>query len=525
MGGSGGSGGAAGMPAAVGGSGGGSGADGTGGGPAAGTGAGGAGSGGTTGNGGGATSGGTGGASGRGGRAMGGNAGSTTAGGAGGTAGRGGSGGAPQVDLPPGVTALFPGPNATSVCKDAQLRLTFAAPPSLGNAGTIQVLSEGGSVVASVNMATMSVSDSIGGQTFTLGRPAYVDGNTAVIYLPTQKLAYGQTYSVTVPQGAIVPSGGGAFSITGANTWRFSTAAAAPSSLSNVGVALDGSAPFCSVQGAIDALPSNNTQATTITVAAGRYHEVVYWKSKSNITLHGASRKDTIVLGTNNNNLNPSTKTRALVGADSSQGLVFENLTIQNLTPQGGSQAEALRLEGCTHCTIRDADILSLQDTLLWSGTLYAKNCYIAGNVDFVWGKGAVYFDQCEIKTVGRSGYVVQARNETSGYGYVFVDSKITSDAGITGSVLARIDVSEYPGSHVAYVNCKIGSHISKAGWTITGGSPSSSLRFWEYQNTDLDGKALDVSGRVAGSTHISASQAATMRDPSAVLGGWQPPQ
>ena len=32
------------------------------------------------------------------------------------------------------------------------------------------------------------------------------------------------------------------------------------------------------------------------------------------------------------------------------------------------------------------------------------------------------------------------------------------------------------------------------------------------------------VSKRLAGSTQISASQAATMRDPSAVLGGWQPP-
>ena len=278
------------------------------------------------------------------------------------------------------------------------------------------------------------------------------------------------------------------------------------------------------MQGAIDALPNNNSAATTITLADGNYHEVVYWKSKSNITIHGQSRGGSVILGTNNNNLNPSTKGRALVGADSSQGLVFENLTIHNLTPQGGSQAEALRLEGCTHCTVRDADILSLQDTLLWSGTLYAKNCFIAGNVDFVWGTGAAYFDSCEIKTVGRNGYVVQARNGTSGYGYVFVDSKITSDAGITGSVLARIDVSAYPGSHVAYVNCAIGPHISSAGWLVTGGSPGSSLRFWEYQSTDANGNALNVSGRLQGSTQISASQAATMRDPSAVLGGWQPP-
>jgi pectin methylesterase-like acyl-CoA thioesterase len=174
---------------------------------------------------------------------------------------------------------------------------------------------------------------------------------------------------------------------------------------------------------------------------------------------------------------------------------------------------------------VRNADIISLQDTLLWSGKIYATDCYIAGNVDFIWGTGAVYFNKCEIKTIGRAGYNVQSRNAAGGYGYVFVDSKLTADSGITGNVLARIDVSAYPGSHVAYINCQMGSHISAAGWVVTGGSPSSSLRFWEYQSTDASGNALNLSGRLAGLTPITAAQAAMMRDPSVVLGGWQPPQ
>jgi hypothetical protein len=452
-------------------------------------------------------------------------AGSGGASGAGGASGTssGGSAGAPMLGLPDGVTAMFPGPGATNVCKDPSLRIAFAKPPAFGTIGTIQVLDGSGKVAASVDLSAATVTDTIGGQSYTMERRAYVDGNTAVVYLPSKGLAYGQTYSVTVPAGAIVPNGGGSFSLSG-SAWRFTTAAAAPSSLANVSVALDGSGAFCSLQGALDALPSSGSTASTITLATGNYHEVVYFKNKSNLTIQGADRAGTVILGTNNNNMNPSTKTRALVGADGAQGLVIENLTIENLTPQGGSQAEALRLESCTHCTVRDADIESLQDTLLWSGTLYAKNCYVAGNVDFIWGTGAAYFDQCEIKTVGKAGYVVQARNATSGYGYVFVDSKITADTGITGAVLARIDVSAYPGSHVAYVNCAIGPHISRAGWLVTGGSPSSSLRFWEYQSTDLSGNPLDVSGRLAGSTQISDAEAATMRDPTAVLGGWQPP-
>jgi pectinesterase len=179
------------------------------------------------------------------------------------------------------------------------------------------------------------------------------------------------------------------------------------------------------------------------------------------------------------------------VGIDSSSGLIIDTLTIQNLTPQGGSQAEALRIQTCDKCVVRNADIISLQDTLLWSGRVYAKNCYIAGNVDFIWGTGTAYFNNCEIKTIGRSGWNVQARNTAAIYGYVFVDSKFTSDPGITGHGLARIDASVYPASHVAYINCTLGSHISPAGWTITpAGVSTSQLRFWEYQSVDPSGAA-----------------------------------
>ena len=439
-----------------------------------------------------------------------------------GASGGSGTGGAPQVGLPPGVAYLFPPPQGTGVCPDPPLRIRFPGPPTLGTSGKVQVFSQSGSVVASVDMAATNVTDTIGGTAFTMPRPAFVDGNDAVIYLKTKALNYGQSYYVTVDSGAVHPPGGGTLAITGPTGWRFSTAPAAPADPSMLKVALDGSGQFCSVQGATDALPAGNTTASTITVAPGTYHEIVHMREKSNVTLHGVDRKQTVISGTNNNNLNPSTATRSLVGFDSTNGLVVENLTIQNLTPQGGTQAEALRLQGCDKCVVRDADILSLQDTLLWSGRVYAKNCYIAGNVDYIWGTGVVYFDACEIHTVGRTGVIVQSRNAPGAYGYVFVDSKLTADAAATNNMLARIDVSAYPGSHVAYVNCQM-SNVAAAGWTITGGVASSALRFWEYKSTDASGNALNVGGRVGGS-QISDSQAGMMRDPTVVLGGWQPP-
>jgi hypothetical protein len=419
----------------------------------------------------------------------------------------------------------FPAPNSQGVCPDPPLRITFSAPPTLGAAGKIQVFdaAQPGTPVAALDMGATSFSDTIGGTTFKTLRPAYVDGNDAVIYLKSHALGYGHTYYVTVDPGAIVPPSGPPLSIVGTTTWRFSTAAAAPSSASST-VALDGSGDFCSVQGAIDAIPASNSQAVTVTVKSGTYHEIIHFASKQNVTLLGQDRATTIIEGTNNNNLNPSTATRSLVGIDGAGGLVIDTLTIRNLTPQGGSQAEALRLQACDKCVVRNADITSLQDTLLWSGRIYADNCFIAGNVDFVWGDGAAYFNKCEIKTVVQAGAIVQARNPASKYGFVFVDSKLTADPGVTGQVLARIDVSAYPASHVAYVNCQMGSEIAPAGWTITGGASTSQLRFWEYQSTDLMGNPLDVSKRVAGSTQISAAEAMSMRDPTVVLSGWQPP-
>ncbi|HVY38388.1 MAG TPA: pectinesterase family protein, partial [Polyangia bacterium] len=445
-------------------------------------------------------------------------------GGAAGRAGTGGAGAAGHGPVPGGASAVFPPPNGTDVCPDPPLRITFNGPPAIGTSGKIQLFNGSGALVAAVDVAAATTTTVNGGMSFKTERPVYVDGNSAVVYLPSKPLAYGQTYSVTVDAGAIKPPGGGSFAVTGSTAWRFTTAAAAPASKSALGVALDGSAPFCSLQGALDAVPANNAATVTISVANGTYHEIVYFKSKTNVTIRGASRDGTIFEGVNNDNLNPGTKARALIGGDGASGLTVTTLTIRNQTPQGGSQAEALRLESCDKCVVTDATIISLQDTLLWSGRIYAKNCLIEGNVDYVWGTGAVYFDSCELRTIGRTGVIVQARNPASSYGYVFVDSKITSDPGLTGIALARIDDTVYPASHVAYVNCQMSSGIAPAGWTITGGGSTSMLRFWEYQSVDTGGQPINVGQRVSGSKQLSASAAAMMRDPSVVLAGWQPP-
>lgn len=427
----------------------------------------------------------------------------------------------PDVELPAGLTRMFPLPTSTGACPDPSLRLGFAGKPTLGTSGRVRVYEVGnaGTPLATIDMAQTTVDDTLGGASFKLPRGAYVDGNDVVFTLPAKGVGFGKEVYVTIDPG-VVTGPQGSFSITDNETWRFTTAPAAPSDTSTLRVAAGPGGQYCSLQGALD----KASKGTTITVAPGTYYGVVYVKDKQGITVRGEDRAKTIIRGVNNNNLNPSTRGRALFGSERLSDFTIENLTIENQTPQGGSQAEALTLLSCDRCVVRKATIRSLQDTLLWSGRVYAEQCYIEGNVDYIWGTGAVYFNACEIRTVGRKGYNVQARNPQNGHGYVFVDSKLTADPGITGDVLARIDVSAYPHSEVAYINCELGPHISPEGWAITGGNAPASLRFLEYQSRDPSGRLIDTSRRLAGSRQLSQNEAAQLREPAAVLGGWTPP-
>lgn len=428
----------------------------------------------------------------------------------------------PPANLPDGVDNLFPLPDAQGTCPDPTLHLFFPEKPRLGSAGKVSIYDAAvpGAAIASVDLSQSTFSDSVGGSTFKLPKGAYVDGNEVIFTFPAKGLPYGKTYYVTIDAGVISTAGGGPFTISDTTTWRFSTADAPPDDVGTLRVSLDGKGDFCTVQRAIDTAKDN----TTVTIGPGNYYGIVYFKNKRGLTLHGEDRELTALKGVNNNNLNGSTRGRALIGSESVSNLVVENLTIENLTPQDGSQAEALTLLSCDQCVVRDANILSLQDTLLWSGRIYADNCYVAGNVDYIWGTGTVYFNACEIRTLGRKGYNVQARNGANAHGYVFVDSTLTAEAGVSGDILARIDVSEYPASEVAYINCEMGSHISPTGWLISGGNAPQSLRFLEYQSRDPQGNLVDTSKRLAGSRQLSASEAAVYRDPAQILGGWTPP-
>ena len=300
---------------------------------------------------------------------------------------------------------------------------------------------------------------------------------------------------------------------------------AASASAKTLVVAADGSGDFKTVQAAITAAPDESAARTTILVRRGTYAElVIVPREKKNLTLRGEDRHGTVIAATNNANLNPRRRELFSVEAD---GFALENLTLHNTTPKGGSQAETIRVHA-DRCELRGCDFRSFQDTLRLDGRVYAHDCYVEGDVDFVWGGGVVYFDRCEFKAVN-NGYLVQSRNGADGLGYVFVDCKLTATPNVERYVLARIEPVRFPHSHVAFIQCAMGPHISRAGWQLDKApgadapGPAAQIRFWEFQSTDLAGQPLDVSARLPASRQLSAAEAAPLRDVGKVLGGWTP--
>ena len=430
-----------------------------------------------------------------------------------------------------GATNLFPISGAVNVCPDTPLQITFDSAPALGSSGQIRIYNAAspGSPVDTIDLSLSSQSKTFGGTSLKY-KPVLIEGNSAFIS-PHASLAYGQTYYVNVDSSVFqgVSSWSG---ISGSSAWTFGTKPSAPASgTTNIVVAADGSGDFCTVQGAIDFVPSGNTTPRTIQVQNGVYREIVRNNNRNNLAFLGQDRTNTVIIYANNESMNSGSASRSMfstVGND----ITMKNLKLVNSTPQGGSQAEALKVTGLRFI-FWNGELDSLQDTIMVSNDgdqAYFLDSLVQGNVDYVWGSGTVYFDNCEIRSIYRgsqpNGYITQPRNDAAHNGIAFVDCQLTGAGGsFNTQYLARNNSKDStPASQTVYINCMMSTNINPVGWYLDGSSSSANLRFWEYQSTDLTGTNLiDVSQRPNWSRQLNASEAAAVRDLNTWFSGWVP--
>lgn len=448
----------------------------------------------------------------------------------------------------PGVS---PSPSRAAVCADTPLRLTFAQPPVLGTSGAITVHRADGTVADRIDLADPSDAlKNIGGALSDSGlphefhySPVLVTGDTATI-TPHHELDPGQTYYVTVDPGVFAGFPG----ITDPDTWRFRTRPAPRPGTGHFVVAQDGSGDFCTVQGAIDAVPAGNTRPVRIDVRPGTYTEIDYIRpDKPHITITGAGADRTVIQYANNDQLNGDSAIgtggpadvcprrvlavpdvhncwRALFGVDADD-VTISDLTLHNTTPYGGSQAEAFRGNG-QHITLDRVVLTSFQDTLRLQGAGFVTDSMISGDVDFVWGTGTAFIQDSTVESQ-HAGYVTQIRNDATHNGDVFLRDRLTRAAGVAdGTVyLGRIQTDRFPYSQAVYLDTAMDTHIEPVGWQITPNDCAAApdLADWEYRSTTLTGDPVDTSGRLPCSRQLTDATAALWSDPGFVLGGWVP--
>jgi pectinesterase len=270
---------------------------------------------------------------------------------------------------------------------------------------------------------------------------------------------------------------------------------------------------FATVQAAVDSVPSNSTQRTVIRIQPGTYREMVRVPgSKPRISFIGqGGRPEDVVLVFNNASGTPKPDGTGNYGTSGSasvriDGPDFEarNLTISNDFDEAANMGMKDRQAVALHITadrsvLANVRMLGNQDTLLVNspGTgvparFYFDNCYVEGDVDFIFGRGTAVFSGCEIKSLDRgsatnNGYVTAGSQDLSiKYGYLFDQCRLVSDAAANSVHLGRPWHPSGDPRAVAQVLVRdswLGAHISATPWTDMSGFSWREARFHELTN------------------------------------------
>lgn len=310
---------------------------------------------------------------------------------------------------------------------------------------------------------------------------------------------------------------------------------------------------FHSIQAAIDSIPHSNTTFKTIFVKNGVYKEKIHITTPY-IRLVGESAKETIItyddyaykLFPDGDSYGTFNSYTLFVGTSHFQA---ENICIENSSGKGEQvgQAIAAYVEGDRIC-FKNCRFIGYQDTLFTgplppapilpgsfkgprehapriNGRQYYENCYIQGDIDFIFGSATAFFYQCTLfsNDLGKAvnGYITAPSTpEGQAYGYVFEGCSLTSSCPKHTVYLGR------PWRHFAksiFIHCDLGAHIMPCGWHNWDKPDSEQTTFFgEYDNR---GEGYTPDDRVGWSHLLDKSQASYYSRQNVLKGDddWQP--
>ncbi|PRX28271.1 pectinesterase [Orenia metallireducens] len=306
--------------------------------------------------------------------------------------------------------------------------------------------------------------------------------------------------------------------------------------LTKIVVAKDNSGDYKTVQAAIDAVSENNIYPVEIFIKDGIYKEVInITSSKPFIRMIGESKEGTILTYDNyNSKPKPAGGTYGTTGSSTAflyaDNFIAKNLTFENSfndpsIEDDGRQAVAIKSQG-DKMIFENVRFIGNQDTLYANaGRQYFKNCYIEGDVDFIFGAAQAVFNNCEIYSLDRgssvnNGYVSAASTPIKEpYGYLFINSRFLSDAPEGTVYLGRPwhpGGDKYAIANVVVRDSYLGAHIKAEPWTDMSGFKATEARFYEYQNSG-PGAVINPSRK-----QLTAEEAKKYTIEN-ILDGWNP--
>ncbi|MGH9605313.1 MAG: pectinesterase family protein [Terracidiphilus sp.] len=290
-------------------------------------------------------------------------------------------------------------------------------------------------------------------------------------------------------------------------------------------VAADGTGDYYSIQQAINAIPASGH--ALISVAPGTYREVLTI-DKPDIQIRSpyADASKTVVVDDRSAGTNGGTLHSATVNV-TADNFFAENITFENdfnkTHPQlpEGSQALALLATG-DRDVFSNVRLLGNQDTVYVGShgcssggqncapaRQFFLNCYIAGNVDFIFGDGKTVFDHCTIYSTPHSGGFITAQSKhyaTEDSGFVFDHCTLTAAPGLGGKVFLGRPWRSY--ATVIYLNTEMGDQINPEGWREWHPGETHSLETAFYAEYNSTGPGAHPGGREKFAHILTAAQA-----------------
>ncbi|WP_199620693.1 pectinesterase family protein [Paenibacillus alkalitolerans] len=323
-------------------------------------------------------------------------------------------------------------------------------------------------------------------------------------------------------------------------------------------VAADGSGHFTSIQEAVDHIPDDGSGDAVIFIKNGVYKEKLHVEKRS-LRLVGECSEHTIITcddyarkkfpdGSEYETFNSYS---VFIGADD---ITVENITMENSAGRGEAvgQAVAAYVDG-DRVHFRNCRFLGHQDTLFTGplpekplkrdsfggprdgaprrhGRQFYENCFIQGDVDFIFGSATAVFQHCEIFTKNRlkdggctgiNGWITAASTpENVRFGYVFIDCKLTSDAPPQSVYLGRPWRNH---AKTAFIGCWMDGHIQPEGWDNWSKPESErTVNYCEF-NSRGPGAVTDQRVKWAKTLTMEEAEAFTLNNILSGSDGWNP--